>query len=241
MWLSSMMCAINSSCTWNATLAAQYKQAFEERKVIAWKLIDDAEAIYAYLDIIGPKIVALVNLKCLYEYDILSGLEATVQQLLNGVRADLKALRNQCQNSTKIYHAVDMFMDYAEEIDDCMGNVTNLEDLTANNVAFYFRIISDLLYPDDTLLIVATRFCKSIRTFLQAIFGLDIKEFNCDPTTAQTYVDSSKRQLGLSSNPANDEFTINAQASPSNSNSDAGVIKVAVSALMTGVVAIMLL
>jgi len=234
-----MDCSNNSNCTWNATLAAQYKQAFEERKIFAWKLIDDVEAFYACIDVIGLKIVALVTLKCQYELDVLSGLVAIVQQLLNGIKTDLKALRNQCQNSTKFYFLTDMFMDYANEIQDIAGNVTN-PDSTDNFVGFLFRIIYNLLYPDDTLLIVATRFCRSINTYLQALFGLDVKIFLCDPTTAQSYV-ASKRQLGLSTNPANDEFTISTQASPSSSSSDADLIKVAVSALMAGVVAIMLL
>jgi len=216
LYLQKYNCLKNATlCTWNYTLEANIKNAFIDRKYLAWQLISDAEEFKAYLDLFYLKFEALVLLKCIEERILLVDLDANIV-LLETAKADLTFLRSHALNGTKLYFIFDYFMDFAIEVEAITALVTNLDNAAAIGLNFTFTVISDLVNLDDTLIAnVVPRFCLALRTIVIAHFGADITGHVCNPLLAIPITTSRKRQTanldGTESNVPADPFSISTQ------------------------------
>jgi hypothetical protein len=249
----------NTTCTWNDTLGQEILACFIARKSVAWQLLWDLEEFLGHLDLFDLKVATLWELKCVAELDVLVDLTALIVNLKNNIKADFTYIRNHAINGTKFYHIVDMYLDFAYEVEDIEATLTNPNDLLATFLQILFTVKSDLVLESDLLADVAARFCKSMKPMLIAHLGGDVTTQLCDPTTA-TPTSARKRQVGLESNPNAISFSQSTQTSsavttpastptgtPAGSptgtpttQSVAGIVSVALSAVIAGVSALLL-
>jgi len=203
----------------------------------------------AYLDLFDTKVAVLWQLKCVAEKDVLVDLANLIANLNNNIKADITYIRSHADNATKFYHIVDMYMDFAYEVEDIVASITNTPP--ANFVQILFDVKSDLILDSDNLATVAARFCRSLKPMLIAHLGADIATVLCDSTTASQ--SPRKRQVYFETNPTTILFSQSTQSSSAvptppaaptatpTGTSVAGIVKVALSAVVAGVTALLLL
>jgi len=252
------VCLQNATlCTWNATLGNEILECFIARRAVAWQLIGDLVEFLAYVDIFQAKVDVLWQLKCVDELDILVDLDNLIVQLNKNIKADITYIRSHANNATKFYHIVDMYMDFAYEVEDIYATISNSNDPLATFLQVLFTVKSDLILETDTLAIVAARFCKSLKPILIAHLGADITTIVCDSTTATTTT-ARKRQTDSETDVPNILFSQSTQTSSSVTSptgtsptgtsptgtppgsSVAGVVKVALGAVVAGLSALLL-
>jgi len=253
------VCLQNATlCTWNATLGNEILECFIARRAVAWQLIGDLVEFLAYVDIFQAKVDVLWQLKCVDELDILVDLDNLIVQLNKNIKADITYIRSHANNATKFYHIVDMYMDFAYEVEDIFASITNSNDPLASFIQILFTVKSDLILASDTLAIVAARFCKSLKPILIAHLGADITTALCDPTTVTQIQPTRKRQDELESYPPAISLSQSTQTSSSvttpgsptgpptgsptgtPTQNVAGIVKVALGAVVAGVSALLL-
>jgi len=252
------VCTQNTTlCTWNDTLAAEILECFIARREVAWQLIGDLEEFVGYVELFDLKVDTLWLLKCVAEEDILIDLAALIANLNKNIKADITYIRSHALNATKFYHIVDMYMDFAYEVEDIYATISNSNDPLATFLQVLFTVKSDLILETDTLAIVAARFCKSLKPILIAHLGADITTIVCDSTTATTTT-ARKRQTDSETDVPNILFSQSTQTSSSVTSptgtsptgtsptgtppgsSVAGVVKVALGAVVAGLSALLL-
>jgi len=226
-------------CTWNSTAAKFISEALAEAKITILEYILECEQFKAYLDVLTVKVSALVERKCVRELHLLTNLDAVIQKLKSDYYAAISDLRADTANTTTVEDIIDVFMDFMDEVEDINGTIVKAVD----HLSWEWSIKQDWDSVGETILEISQDFCRSLKPFMIAHFGIEPAGHVCDPTTALAYY--KKRQNSLSNNPPASSYTMTTQTGASNLNSGptgtGTFLSVSISLATTGVLAGLLL
>jgi hypothetical protein len=190
--------------TWNATVAKYISDSLVIAKLDIWQYILECEEFKAYIDILTIKVSALVERKCVRELHILADLDVIIKKLKADYYAAITDLRADTANDTTVADIIDIFMDFMEEVEDINGTIIN----AANHLTWQWRIKQDLDSIASGIVVIGEDFCRTLRAYMIAHFGIEPAGHVCDPTSAQPV---KKRQNSLSTNPPANTYEITTQ------------------------------
>jgi len=190
--------------TWNGTVARFITDSLVTAKLDIWQYILECEEFKAYIDVLTIKVSALVERKCVRELRILADLDVIIQRLKSDYYAAITDLRADTANDTTVADIIDIFMDFMEEVEDINGTIIN----AANHLTWQWRIKQDLESVAQGIVVIGEDFCRALRAYMIAHFGIEPAGHVCDPTSAQQV---KKRQNSLSTNPPATTYEITTQ------------------------------
>jgi len=192
------------NCTWNGTVAKFITESIATAKLDILQYILEAEEFKAYIDVLTIKVSALVERKCVRELHILADLDAIIKKLESGYYAAIADLRADTSNDTTVADIIDVFMDFMEEIEDINATIIT----AANHLTWQWRIKQDLESVAEGIVVIGEDFCRALRAYMIAHFGIEPTGHVCDPTSAQQV---KKRQEALDTNQLAVTYGINTQ------------------------------
>jgi hypothetical protein len=222
------------NCTWNGTVAKYITESLATARLDILQYILECEEFKAYIDVLTIKVSALVERKCVRELHILADLEVIIKKLKSGYYAAIADLRADTANDTTVEDIIDVFMDFMGEVEDINGTLIT----AANHLTWQWRIKQDLESTAEGIVLIGEDFCRALRAFMIAHFGIEPAGQICDPTSAQQV---KKRQNTLSTNPPSTTYSITTQIDGTGSTGSTGTLLIPIATMVVSLLGLLLL